>query len=167
MTELGGEAEDTLSSLFPLRAGFTDIEAKDQLFVKSILRDSVVFMEIEYTINSNPSLIATDIIVSKLNGDLLPDWLRVNEQGKLISGVPPLGVDKMELRIEVRLSDKTAIIRYVDLNMITGEVLSLQEPSSGPGTEVIAESSLFENQIEKEAVKFQESSDNIAKSLIN
>ncbi len=146
-----------------MRAGIPDVETKDQLIVRSLLRDSVVFVEVDYTINSDPNLVATEIIVRQLNGDPLPDWLRVNDQGRLISGVPPIGMENIELRIEVRLSNDTVIVRYVDVNVSTGEIASLQESSE----EMIAGNSLFKNQIEKEAVKFQNSSDDIVKSLIN
>ncbi|MCZ6804288.1 MAG: choice-of-anchor L domain-containing protein [Proteobacteria bacterium] len=163
LTELGSEDPNSVSTLFPLRAGIPDVETKDQLIVRSLLRDSVVFVEVDYTINSDPNLVATEIIVRQLNGDPLPDWLRVNDQGRLISGVPPIGMENIELRIEVRLSNDTVIVRYVDVNVSTGGIASLQESSE----EMIAGNSLFENQIEKEAVKFQNSSDDIVKSLIN
>ena len=162
LTELGGN-NDGAESLFPLRIGIPEAETRDQLIVKSLLRDSVIFVAVDYTINSDPNLRADQIIVRQINGDPLPAWLRVNDEGKLVSGVPPVGINSVELRIEVKLSNDTVIIRYVDLNVSTGEIAALDRSND----EMIAGHSLFESQIEKEAVKFQNSSDDLAKSLLN
>ena len=162
LTELnpGSEAD---FSLFPLRVGGIEAEAKDQLIVKSILRDRTLFLEVDYTIASDPNLSATRISVLQVNGSPLPEWLRIDDQGKLVSGEPPVGTESVELRIEVTLSDETKIIRYVDVNVNSGEIASLQEMRE----EFIAGASLFENQIEKETIKFDNASKNIEKSFIN
>ena len=82
-------------------------------------------------------------------GDPLPGWLKLS--GKLISGVPPTDIEKLELRIKIRLSNDAVIIRYIDVNLSTGEITPLKKISGV----MIAGFSLFEDQIEKEAVKFE------------
>jgi hypothetical protein len=162
LTETGG-GEENLSSLFPLRVGGIEAEARDQLLVKSILRDRTLFLEVDYSVNSDPNLSALSIQVLQVNGNPLPEWLRVDDKGRLVSGEPPIGAENVELRIEVNLSDGTQVIRYVDVNVNSGEIASLEEV----GDEIIAGASLFENQIEKEAIKFDNASKDIEKSLIN
>jgi hypothetical protein len=162
LTELSPGSETDLS-LFPLRVGGLEAEAKDQLIVKSILRDRTLFLEVDYTVNSDPDLSATRISVIQVNGSPLPEWLRMDDKGRLVSGEPPVGTENIELRIEVTLSDDTKIIRYVDVNVNSGEIASLEQI----GEELIASASLFENQIEKEAIKFENASKDIEKSFIN
>ncbi|NOG61120.1 MAG: Ig-like domain-containing protein, partial [Proteobacteria bacterium] len=162
LTELSSGSEADLS-LFPLRIGAPEAEAQDQLIVKSILRDRTLFLEVDYTINSDPNLLATRISVMQVNGNPLPEWLRVDDRGRLVSGEPPVGTENIELRIEIKLSNDTTIVRYVDVNVNSGEIASLEQFS----TEVIAGASLFENQIEKEAIKFENASIDIEKSFIN
>ena len=162
LTETGGGSEN-IESLFPLRVGGIEAEARDQLLVKSILRDRTLFLEVDYTINSDPNLLALSINVLQVNGDPLPEWLRVDDKGRLVSGEPPVGAENVEIRIEVNLSDGTQVIRYVDVNVNSGEIASLGQISD----EIIAGASLFENQIEKEAIKFDNDSKELEKSLFN
>ena len=162
LTETSG-GEGDLSSLFPLRVGGLEAEARDQLLVKSILRDRTLFLEVDYSINSNPNLSALSIQVLQVNGSPLPEWLRLDDKGRLVSGEPPVGAENVELRIEVNLSDGTKVIRYVDVNVNSGEIAALEQI----GDEMIAGASLFENQIEKEAIKFDNASKDLEKSLFN
>ena len=162
LTETSG-GEGDLSSLFPLRVGGLEAEARDQLLVKSILRDRTLFLEVDYSINSNPNLSALSIQVLQVNGSPLPEWLRLDDKGRLVSGEPPVGAENVELRIEVNLSDGTKVIRYVDVNVNSGEIAALEQI----GDEMIAGASLFENQIEKEAIKFDNASKDLEKSLLN
>ena len=98
-----------------------------------------------------------------MNGDPLPPWLRVDDQGGLVSGEPPVGTESIGIRIEVTLSDNTVIVRYIDVNVTSGEIASLEQI----GGEFIAGASLFNSQIEDEAAKFENSSDDLIKSFIN
>ncbi|GJM17480.1 MAG: hypothetical protein DHS20C13_28070 [Thermodesulfobacteriota bacterium] len=162
LSELNPGTEADLS-LFPLRVGGIEAEAQDQLIVKSILRDRTLFLEVDYSITTDPNLSAIRVSVQQLDGSPLPEWLRVDDNGGLISGEPPVGTEDIKLRIEVSLSDDTKIVRYVDVNVNSGEIASLQQI----GSEIIAGSSLFENQIEKEAVKFDNTSKDIENLFIN
>jgi hypothetical protein len=162
MGELSQGSETGLS-LFPLRVGISEVESKDQLIIKSILRDRTIFLEVDYSISSNSNLSAANISVLQVNGSPLPDWLRIDDNGGLVSGEPPIGTDAVELRIEVTLSDGTVIVRYVDVNVNSGEIAALEQI----GDEFIAGASLFEHQIDKEAIKFDNLTDEIRKALIN
>ena len=153
LTELNRSSTDF--SLFPLRVDTGEIE--------SILRDRTLFLEVDYIINSDPNLSASKISILLVNGEALPEWLRVDDQGRLISGEPPIGEENVQLRIQITLSDETVIVRYVDVNVNSGEIASLDII----GDELIAGVSLFENQVEKEAIKFDESANNIAKTFID
>jgi len=163
LSELGAEDNNSTSALFPLRTGISESEIQDELIISSLLLDSKIFVKVEYLINSDPSLSVIETMITQLNGSPLPDWLKINDQGKLITGVLPISVEKIELRIEVKFSNDTVIIRYVDIDASTGEIASLQEISKET---IIGSDKLFNNQIEKEAVKFQESADNLAEFLI-
>ena len=156
----GSESE---LSLFPLRIGSPEAESKDKLIVKSILRDRSLFLEVDYTINSDPNLLATSISVLQADGNPLPEWLRIDDKGGLISGEPPVGTETIELRIEVTLSDGTVVIRYLDVNVTSGEIAALQKI----GNEFIAGASLFDEQIAQEAVKFDDSIEKIKNIFIN
>jgi Bacterial Ig domain len=157
------QGSESALSLFPLRIGTSEAESQDQLIVKSILRDRTLFLELDYVINSNPDLSTSNISVSQVDGSPLPEWLRVDDQGGLVSGEPPVGVEEIQIRIEVKLNNNTTIVRYVDVNVTSGEIAALQKV----GDEVIAGASLFENQIEKEAVKFNNASKDLEKTFIN
>ena len=158
-----GSGSESGLSLFPLRVGVPESESKDQLIVKSILRDRSLFLEVDYTINSDPNLLATSISVLQVNGSPLPEWLRVDDNGGLVSGEPPVGTDMIELRIEVTLSDGTVVVRYLDVNVTSGEIAALQKI----GDEFIAGASLFDEQIAQESVKFDDSIERIKNIFIN
>ncbi|MFT5395760.1 MAG: hypothetical protein ACI85N_000948, partial [Gammaproteobacteria bacterium] len=161
-TRQGAGSESELS-LFPLRVGTPEAESKDQLIVKSILRDRSLFLEVDYSINSDPNLLATSISVLQVNGSPLPDWLRVDDKGGLVSGEPPVGTEVIDLRIEVTLSDGTVIVRYIDVNVTSGEIAALQKI----GEEFVAGASLFDKQIAQQAIKFEDSIDKIKNIFIN
>ncbi|MCG8379572.1 MAG: hypothetical protein MI865_08885, partial [Proteobacteria bacterium] len=157
------QGSETDLSLFPLRIATPEAENRDHLLIKSILRDRTLFLEIDY-VNSNADLITvSNISILQVDGNPLPEWLRIDDEGGLVSGEPPVGTETIELRIEVTLSDDTAIIRYIDVNVSSGEIAALEKV----GNEFIAGASLFDQQIEEEAVKFENSSEDIKKSFIN
>ncbi|MBL1142161.1 MAG: DUF4347 domain-containing protein [Proteobacteria bacterium] len=129
LAELNVEDQNPVSSLFPLRVGDSDSEIKDQLIIKSLLRDSTIFLKVDSVLNSDLDLSVIDIKVNLLNGDLLPDWLNVNDEGKLISGVLPVGLEKIELKIEVKFSNNVVVVRNVHVNAFTGELAANQQGS--------------------------------------
>ncbi|MEQ8427487.1 MAG: Ig-like domain-containing protein, partial [Gammaproteobacteria bacterium] len=162
LTEVG-RSSDSLSSLFPLRQGIEDVNAEDQLVVKSILRDRTIFLEIDYTIESDPNLYASNVRVTMLDGSALPEWLRADDNGTLLSGEPPVGQEKLQLRIQITLSDETVIVRYVDVNVDSGEIASLQHISE----QHVVGSGLFEDKLKLEASKFDSAADVVTKSFFN
>ncbi len=131
LTELNNRGQENPSSLFPLRVDVSDTDAKDELIIRSLLRDSTVFVKVDYELDSDLSLFVNEIIVQQLNGEPLPDWLKINDDGKLISGVFPVGVESIAFRIELRFSNDTVIVRYVDVVAATGKITSLQVTNKG------------------------------------
>ena len=126
MKELNGS--ETESSLFPLREGI-DAETEDELIVKSILRDRLLILEVDYLINSDPNLTADSISVLQVDGSPLPDWLHITDKGTFLSGEPPVGTDNIRVKIEVKLTDGTEIVRYIDVDVRSGEIAALQKVS--------------------------------------
>jgi hypothetical protein len=146
-----------------MREAVEDTEGRDQLIVKSILRDRTIFLEVDYTIESDPNLYANKISVSMIDGSPLPEWLRIDDAGTLLSGEPPVGQEKLQLRIQITLSDDTVIVRYVDVNVDSGEIASLESLSD----QYVAGSGLFEDKLKFEGDKFNSSADAITKSFLN
>src|SRR5690606_31660943 len=120
LTELNHDSaqQESLNLIF---AGIENKEELDQLIVKSLMRDKTIYLEVDYIINSNPQLVATEILVQQLSGEPLPAWLRIDENGTLISGEPPAGIEKIQLRIQVTLNDDSVILRYAEVDLTTGE----------------------------------------------
>jgi len=134
-----------------LREGL-EAESEDELIVKSILRDRLLILEVDYLINSNPNLTADTISVLQLDGSPLPDWLRITDSGALLSGEPPVGTDNIRVKIEVMLSDGTKILRYIDVDVRSGEIAALQKITE----ELAGGAELYEFQLEKEIVKLDD-----------
>ena len=164
LTELGGGstgAQD--SSLFPLRIGNAEAEAQDQLVVKSLLRDRTIYLEVDYQINTSRDLNAVDYKVTELDGSALPDWLRIDDRGGLVSGEPPIGTEVIQLRVEVTLSDGTVIIRYMAVDVTSGEIAGLEQMDDN----FIAGVGLFSNQLNELADSSDESLEALLADLMN
>jgi hypothetical protein len=162
LTELNHDSaqQESLNLLF---AGIENKEELDQLIVKSLMRDKTIYLEVDYIINSNPQLVATEILVQQLSGEPLPSWLRIDDNGTLISGEPPAGMEKIQLRIQVTLNDDSVILRYAEVDLKTGEIAAVNEVAE----ELIAGTTLFDQQLQKESSKFDDSARILLASLTN
>jgi hypothetical protein len=108
-------------------------------------------------------LVATEILVQQLSGEPLPSWLRIDDNGTLISGEPPAGMEKIQLRIQVTLNDDSVILRYAEVDLKTGEIAAVNEVAE----ELIAGTTLFDQQLQKESSKFDDSARILLASLTN
>ena len=120
-------------SQFPLRIDLSDegatqdeVKGQDRLIVRSILRDQTLYLEVNYSILSNSLLEATSYSVQQANGDPLPEWLRIYDDGVLLTGKPPVDLQTMDLRVEVTLTDGTDIVRYIQVDVTSGEIVALE-----------------------------------------
>ena len=125
-------------SNFPLRIDLSDIDdaaqdesnGLDRLIIRSILRDQALYLDINYSILSNSTLKAVFYSVKLANGDPLPSWIQVYDNGALLTGRPPADLRTVDLRVEVTLSDATDIVRYIQVDVTSGEITTLESMDS-------------------------------------
>ena len=151
LNEADGAGAD--GSRFPLRVeipGELEAENLDALIVESFLRDRTLYISVNYSSVSNPDLEAVLYSASLANGDPLPEWLRVDSQSGLVTGAPPIGLESLELRIEVQLNDDTVVVRYVQIDLSNGEISELRRVSESnvPGTQI------FSSQLQNAGTEF-------------
>jgi len=143
-TELSGNSQ------FPMRVGIESEldtglapEENDQLVIRSLIRERMLYVDVDYMVVSNPDLKTSSYSVTLANGDPLPAWLRLDDRGGLVSGEPPVDIQNIRLRVEVNLSDGTTIIRYVSVDTFTGEITAMRDVES----EAIAGTKTFSDQV--------------------
>jgi hypothetical protein len=164
LPEISGNSTEIQDlSLFPLRINTDATENQDHLSIRTLLRGRTIFIEIDYVIYSQRDLNAKKYSVTQLDGSALPEWLRIDDAGGLVSGDPPIGTDSFQLRIEITLSDDTVILRYIDVDLTSGEISSLQDFDA----DSMVEKPLFSNQINEIANKDQLEIDEILSNLSN
>ena len=69
---------------------------------------------------------ANSYSVQLANGDPLPSWIRVFDKGGFLTGRPPVDLQAIDLRVEVSLSDGTDIVRYIQVDVTSGEITALE-----------------------------------------
>ena len=139
---------------FPLRIeapGEIEDASRDALIIESFLRDRTLYISVNYLVTSEPELEAVLYSAALANGDPLPDWLRMNPSDGLLTGTPPIGAELLQLRIEVQLNDEIAAVRYVQLNLVDGEISELRRVSDSLG----GSTSIFSSQISDAGSEFE------------
>ena len=139
----------------------TSAEENDQLVIRSLLRERVLYVEINYFVVSNPDLQTSSYDVRLANGDPLPSWLRLDDKGGLLSGEPPVDVQDIQLRIEVTLSDGTSVVRYVSVDTFTGEITAMRDLNQ----EMVASAAVFTEQLDSVVNELEQARDDLISAL--
>ncbi|NKB36753.1 MAG: DUF4347 domain-containing protein [Gammaproteobacteria bacterium] len=155
-------------SLFPLRVGVEseleseiNLEETDQLVIRSLLRERMLYVEVNYIVVSNPDIKTSSYTVTLANGDPLPSWLRLDDKGGLISGEPPVDIQDVQLKVEVQLSDGSSVVRYVSVDTFTGEISAMLTTNS----DNIAGTEPFSGQMSSAMNEFEKSADDLLAAL--
>ena len=151
-----------LNSLFPLRVGEAEgnLEDQDQLLLSSLVINDTLTVDVEFINNSGFAV--SEIIVSQANGEALPEWLAFDQGAAALIGEPPPEVDRVEVKVMVRLGDGTEIVRYVEINVKNGEISELNQIE---GLSMLGIQP-FSSQIESVANQFTQSADQLAKLVL-
>ena len=130
VTEFSRFSEGQETNLDPLQFEQTEVDDVDKLVLRTVLRDDAVYLEIDYQIFSNTNVEVVNYRVTMVDGSALPEWLRIDDSGALVTGYPPVGLEELQLRIEVALTDGSTIIRYIEVDLTSGEIAAINEISS-------------------------------------
>jgi len=130
VTEFSRFSEGQETNLDPLQFEQSEIDNVDKLILRTVLRDDAVYLEIDYQIFSNTNVEVVNYRVTMVDGSALPEWLRMDDSGALVTGYPPVGLEELQLRIEVVLTDGSTIIRYIEVDLTSGEIASIDEINS-------------------------------------
>ncbi len=99
-----------------------------------MLYNRTLILEVDYDIVSDPDLEVDSIEVSRVDGEPLPEWMFEDQRQGVLMGDPPVGVETIELRMEVTLSDGTVIVRYCQVDVTSGEISELGGSASAQET---------------------------------
>jgi len=129
----GGETTIGITDIsqFPLRLEsgnsplvINDAE-RDELVVQSLLFDKTLILELDYVTREGGSEVSS-ILATTVNQQPLPSWMAMDADQSLILGIPPVGTETVELRVEVVLENGITIVRYCAVNTLTGEISELE-----------------------------------------
>ncbi|MBL4621587.1 MAG: hypothetical protein JKY89_04235, partial [Immundisolibacteraceae bacterium] len=151
---------------FPLRLAAGDsplangTDQTDDLIIQSVLYNRSLILEVDFEINSDDSKTLESIKVNSVNDQPLPTWLSQDPNLYLLVGEPPIGVESVELRFEITLSDGSVVVRYCQINVASGEIseYTLDQLS-------LLQHPTFANQLASTAAMFDESQQQLLTAL--
>jgi fimbrial isopeptide formation D2 family protein len=106
----------------------------DYLTVHTTLSGSVLYIEVEHTRQSLERYDVASFGARQADGRPLPDWLTFDTKSGLLSGIPPVGEERLKLDIHAHLKDGRVLSGNVEIETDTGRLLSMKmKAPAGPG----------------------------------
>ena len=128
----------------PAAAGTSDVGVgvvDAALLLNTQFYGGALYLEFEYRPASGSAVFATAYEARLADGGPLPPWLSLDPTSGSMSGVPPVDIEDLELRLLVRLSNGTLIERLVEVNAKTGQIVDIDTVAAlgDPGVVPFAE----------------------------
>ncbi len=132
----------------------------DYLTVHTTHSGTLLYIEIEHTVQQHPCYDVKRYSASFADGRPLPDWLSFDSATGILSGIPTVGEEMTKLRVSVELDNGTTFSSYVQIEPDSGRIIELKNlpgPSKGMVT--------FVDQIRQSAGGFEAELTRLRESL--
>lgn len=93
--------------------------------MQTYLSGRVIYIEVEHTAGLQELHDIVQLSATMADGSPLPEWLKLDPDNRILSGVSPIGVERLPLRIRAVLGDGTVLAGYVEVTPETGRVTEL------------------------------------------
>ena len=143
------------------RAGDEPVRIEAALLLGTQFYGGALYLDFEYRPATGSSLVATVYEVSLADGTPLPAWLSLDTASGTLSGMPPVDVDELELRVLVRLSDGDIVERLVTVSAATGDIIEFDIVASAATPGVLP----FSEQVANAADAFDKEAQALASAL--
>ena len=125
--------------------------AEHHLTVHTTMMGSLLYIKIEHTQDMHAQFDVVKFTVLLANGQPLPNWLSVDPDSGLLSGVPPVGHERLQLKVQAQLRDGQVLSGYVEIEPDTGSITELEQLSSA---EAAVGAARFSDQLAQAAQRF-------------
>jgi hypothetical protein len=120
------------------------------IIVDAMIREGTIYVQLSDRGAPAAGDAISDYRVTLADGRALPEWLRIAQKGVLIGERPPQ-IESIDLAIVATTRDGQLIEEFVTIDLHTGEVKHLDEPTAGRST-----GSLFSEQIMAELTQTED-----------